>query len=385
VFSSTNTVSYLRLPRRSGLVIYAATFDATVAADLRACGVTLDGTEQAPEVAGLYASDPFDARTVSEIELHPAPTLPITVRYQRACGAPSPCARTTVETWPLTATPLGGAVALSDDTALAMTIHPRDTVPDHVLRLEWASKTIATSTLALNGGLAFVPFHGHAIVADFLGTAAEVDPELRVIARRSYIPLSAFAVGSDDSVLLATYTGCAGSFSVVRGAWTSTTGDMVTCVPLMVDHLAAERRDWSTYALQSELHVFSGTVAAPTLISAASDFTMVAIGPSSILGGPRLMDWSSLTRGATSWTNVPRPFGAEGRSALLTKKGAIIAGGDGGSLAIYDSGRSWCQIPLSTRMAVYRLALSPSGHTAFAALTSGTDGALLRLSLPPDL
>jgi hypothetical protein len=160
----------------------------------------------------------------------------------------------------------------------------------------------------------------------------------------------------------------------------------IACAIAQVDQVAAERLDWSAYAADLSVHVLSGTTSLPVLPSALGDvIETLSITPSMILAGPRQLDWSVLTRSAGTWTTIGRPsFSAVAKSSVITTRGSIIAGGDGGALSIRSNG-SWCTVPLDTRLMVRSLALAPGGRTAFAALLGDTDGAVLRLSLPPDL
>jgi hypothetical protein len=391
VVSATSAVTYLHLPESSSdLTLYAATFDATVAATFASCGITLDGTETAPPTAGLFASAPFDARSVSTIEMDQVLSLPMSVRYQRACGPPTPCAATSVEIWPLSSYPLGGVLAVSDDLALAETLYPTDPTsngtPDLVLRLDWASRMVATSTFTLEGARAFVPIHGHALAATKVGDVLEVDPQLRVVTKRSFgFQLSGFSVGPEGSMLLVAAQGCGATSSVLQGTWSSTAVHMIACSIAQVDQVAADRSDWSAYAADLKVHVLSGTTAVPDLPSALGDvIATLTITPSTILAGPRQLDWSLLTRSSLTWTQIGRPFTSVARSAVIAPMGSILTGGDGGAVAIRSKG-SWCPIQLDTHLAVRSISLAPSGRIAFAAMGSDTDGALLRLSLPPEL
>jgi hypothetical protein len=395
IVSSSTAVTYLELPRsRSELTLYVATFSASVAATFATCGITIDGTESPPPTAELYTSNPFDPSSASGIELHQVSSLPVIVRYQRACGAPTVCAQTGVEVWPLAAAPLGAVVPFSDDLALAMTNHADGSgAADRVLRLDWATKTTTTAGVSLFQGVALLPFRGHAVAVDLLGHAFELDPNLGLVTTRSYnLVITAFGIGSDGSTLLATNgcTGPGGVYSVRAGTWSSTASQSLTCVGQKIDHIAVDRHDWGAYAIQDIVQVFAGTATVPRLTADSADFTALGISPSAVVAGPRTLTWSLLTRDMPVWQPIPRPsFPEIGRSAVFTPKGSIIAGGDGGALGLYTNG-VWCSIPLSmpvdvAHMALYGLAIAPSGRTAFAAMYSTTDGALLRLSLPPDL
>jgi hypothetical protein len=384
LLTSSASAAYFDLRGLSDLVVYAETFDATVATSFAACGMTLTGTQSAPPPLALYASDPFDAGGVSAIDVHTVASLPITVRYQRACGPPSVCQQAKIDVWPLAGIPIGSVLPFSDDVALAMTFHPDSSTLDHLLRLDWSAKTIVTSTLTLATGLSLVRFHGHAIASSVDGNAFELDSEFRVFAHRRYgLALTAFDVAPDGTVLLATYLGCAGLYSVQRGTWSSTAVDLVDCNSMIINHVASGGRDWNAYATQDVVKVNSGTTAARDLVTPAN-YTALAISPSLLVAGPRVMDWSVLARGSSEWTSISKPFGAVGRIATIGRNGSILAGGDGGAFSVYSNG-SWCSLSLPMRMAVYGLGIAPSGRTAFIAMWNNTDGALLRLSLPSDL
>jgi hypothetical protein len=387
VISATSAVTFLELPKSSSeLTLYAATFNATVAATFASCGITLDGTEPAPGIAARYASEPFDAQSVSTIEMRPVTSLPVTVRYQSQCTAPSPCEMTTADLWPLSGYPLSDVLAVSDDLALADTHYAFPTL-DVLLRLGWAAQTVATATFTLSGAVALLPFYEHAIAAASSGDAFEIDPELRLVTRRSFgFSISAFSVGPEGSMLVEQALGCGATARLLQGTWNSTAVRTIVCAVHQVDQIAADRSDWSAYAADLKVHVLSGTTAVQELNYPLGDvISTLAITPSMIVAGPRQLDWSLLTRSTLTWTPIGRPdFTAFPRTSVLTPRGSILAGGDGGALAIRSNG-SWCTVPLSTHLSVHKLSLAPSGRIAFAAMFGDTDGALLRISLPPDL
>jgi hypothetical protein len=389
ILVANGAVTEIQLPERAGLTLYAGTFDATTSVDLARCAVTLDGSGPGPTPDLNYASNSFDSRSVSQIELHQTGAFPFALHYPPSCTAipMSPCAATVVEAWPHPTPPLARVVAVSDDLAFGTT---RTGVQIPIGRYDFSTSTASSSTVTLGAGETIASYGGHIIAVDRGGEFLELDQNLRVL-RSFYFhgAVPAMALGTDGSLLVGLDMSCgANAHAIASGSISSTVVHSFGCPNDTVSLAAATRRDWRAWAFADQVAVLSGTVsAAPILQLTSPDYTLLAISPDSVVAGPRTSTWQRLDRATLTWTAMPRPpFANTARSAAFTIRGALLAGGEGGAFAIYASG-SWCLLDVPDKHFHFDgISLAPSGHVAFAAGNdSNASGTLLRIHLPAGL
>jgi hypothetical protein len=380
----------IELSRNAEIIVYAATFSASIAADFPRCGLGLAGTGTPVAPTASFASDRFRPGEASDIPLHAVPALPFSFRYQ-TCATPTACSEASVEPWRGSVDSLDDVVAISDDASIVAPTRPAAGVREPAMRYDFAAGQVMSSTSpVIDAYIGLFRALGHVFVVNrggLAGSVIELGDHLEVLRRR-VLPRdpSVFAMGQDGSFLMGLARPC-GSWpaTVFEGSWSSTSTSVVGCSTQPIGHAAVLSQQWRAYADQDDLVVLSSTAPTAKLTLPSPDYTAIAAGPGQVVGGARTQVFERLLLPG-GWTQLPRPFAAVPRVLLVTANGAVIAAGEVGSFAILQGG-SWCSLDLGIHVKISGLSIAPSGRTLFlagGAIDPGT-GALVRIHLPAGL